>query len=44
LLSGFGLAVIQDDDLARIAAGLSAEFAKEARLFKDVRIVTAQRR
>ena len=44
LLAGFGFAVVEDDDLARIATGLSAEFAEEAPLLKDVRIATAQRR
>ncbi len=44
LLAGFGFAVVQDDDLARIATGLSAELAEAARLVKDVRIATAERR
>jgi methyltransferase (TIGR00027 family) len=44
LLSGFGFAVVQDEDLATIATGLSADFAEEGRLLKDLRIATAQRR
>jgi methyltransferase (TIGR00027 family) len=44
LLARFGFAVVQDDDLARIATGLSAELADMTRILKDVRIVTAERR
>ena len=44
LLAGFGFTVVHDDDLARIAIGLSAEFAEVARLLKDMRIATAERR
>jgi hypothetical protein len=44
LLAGFGFAVVQDDDLARIATGLFAESAEAAPLQKDVRIATAERR
>jgi hypothetical protein len=44
LLSGFGVAVIQDDDPARIATRLSAAFADMTRILKDMRIATAERR
>ncbi|MDR3685540.1 MAG: class I SAM-dependent methyltransferase [Coriobacteriia bacterium] len=44
LLAGRGLAVLQDDDLATIATGVSADFAEGARLLKDVRIAIAERR
>ena len=44
LLAGFGFAVVQDDDLASIATGMSAEFADTARLLQDMRIATAERR
>jgi methyltransferase (TIGR00027 family) len=44
LLAGFGFTVFQDDDLPRIATGLSAEFAEGMRLLKAMRIATAERR
>jgi len=44
LLAGFGFAIVQDDDLASIATRVSAGFAEIARVLKDVRIVTAERR
>jgi methyltransferase (TIGR00027 family) len=44
LLAEFELAVVQDDDLAKIAAGLSAKFADAAFFLKDMRVVTAVRR
>jgi methyltransferase (TIGR00027 family) len=44
LLAKFGFTVVQDDDLATIATRLSAAFASAARVLKDVRIVTAERR
>jgi len=44
MLAGFGFAIVQDDDLASIATGVSAGFAEIAQVLKDVRIVTAERR
>ena len=44
LLAGFGFAVVQDDDLARIATKTSVESAATKRIMKDVRIATAERR
>ena len=44
LLAGFGFAVVQDDDLARIATTLSADFAAMARILKSMRIATADKR
>jgi hypothetical protein len=44
LLAGFGLTVVQDDDLARVATRLSAEFVDTTRILKDMRIATAERR
>ena len=44
LLAGFGFAVVQDDDLARIATTLSADFADMARILKAMRIATADKR
>lgn len=44
LLAGFDFTVVQDDDLARIATRLSAEFTNMTRLLKDMRIATAERR
>jgi hypothetical protein len=44
LLAGFGFTVVYDDDLARIATRLSAEFAGTTRILKDMRIATAERR
>ena len=41
LLRGFGFSVVADDDLAGIATRISAE---PSRLFKDVRLVTAEHR
>jgi methyltransferase (TIGR00027 family) len=41
LLAGFGFAVVQDDDLEHIAAGLGAN---PVRMFKDVRLVIAEQR
>lgn len=38
LLAGFGFSVVRDDDLASIAARLTAE---PSRLFKDIRLVSA---
>jgi methyltransferase (TIGR00027 family) len=42
LLAGFGFTVVQDDDLARIATRLSAEFADATRILKSMRIATAE--
>jgi hypothetical protein len=44
LLAGFGFSVVQDDDLARIATGLSADFADMTPFLKAMRIATAERR
>ena len=44
LLAGFGFTVVQDDDLARIATRLSAEYADMKRILKSMRIATAERR
>jgi len=44
LLAGFRFIIVQDDDLARIATGLSAELGETTRLVKDMRIATAERR
>ena len=44
LLAGFSFTVVQDDDLASVATGLSAEFAEATRLHKNMRIATAERR
>jgi len=42
MLAKFGFTVVQDDDLAKIAAGMSAEFADMVRILKPMRIATAQ--
>jgi methyltransferase (TIGR00027 family) len=44
LLAEFGFIVVQDDDVARIATRLSAEFADVARFLRDMRIATAEKR
>ena len=44
LLAGFGFTVVEDENLARIATRLSAEFADMMRILKDMRIATAERR
>jgi len=44
LLAGFAFAVVQDEDLARIATRMSAEFSDMKRIMKSMRIVTAERR
>jgi methyltransferase (TIGR00027 family) len=41
LLAGFGFSVVHDDDLACIASRMESD---PSRLFKDVRLVTAERR
>jgi methyltransferase (TIGR00027 family) len=44
LLAGFGFAVVEDEDLARISTKLSNELGDERNFLKAMRIVTADRR
>jgi len=44
LLTRFGFTMIHDNDLSKIATGMSAEFADMARILKPMRIATAERR
>lgn len=44
MLAGFGFAIVEDDDLASIAANLSSGLEKDGRVWKPVRIATAEKR